>query len=463
MACLSFDFGQVTRRVRLPSISRAALVAPRYFTGATEIPQKVLDLSSATRLPIHDAKALHPAFYNNEQYTKAEREHIYRNNWFAVAHTAEIAQPGDVKVVDVGSSSFILTRDKKGNLNAFHNVCRHRGARVCSSSQTGCKQLVCPYHWWAYRLDGTLKGTPPAATPKERKEKLSLIPVPGVETFAGIIFLNQSANPSPFADVIGDLPEKLMRYDLDHMELHGSVNYDIKGDWKLLAENFVDFYHINAVHPALSKFSKVSDHQPYQGHGQYIGFVTAPLTDSGGPGDSHNFNTFPRLRQAEKKAALFFHIFPNISVTLYPHSMYTLIMLPSETFATTSEQLTMLMAPGARKQDDDDETYMLKSRNLMDFVVNINNEDVVAIENLQRGLVNAQTSNVQGEFLPEYDWSIHRFQNMVISGMQGELIDPSIMPVLNNDFEQKVQAEVDPSVMPVLNTDFEQKVQVEVS
>jgi choline monooxygenase len=402
---------------------------------------QVHKLASATKVPVQEAKALHPAFYINDQYSKVEREQIFGKHWFAVAHTAELAKPGDVKVVDVGSNSFILTRDKSGKLNAFHNACRHRGARVCSKSQSGCKQLVCPYHWWAYRLDGSLKSTPPAATGKEKKETLSLVRVPGVETFAGLIFLNRNPDPVPFADILGDLPEKLKRYDLDSLELHGIQNYNIHGDWKLLAENFIDFYHVNAVHPALAKFSKVVDHHPYQGNGQYVGFVTAPLTDSGGPGDSDRFNSFPRLRNTEKNAALFFHIFPNVSLTVYPHSMYTLIMLPTEEGSKTQEQLTVLMAPGARKEQDSDEQYKHKCQELMDFVVNVNDEDVVAVENLQRGLVTSQSSNVQGEFLPEYDWSIHRFQNMVISGMQGENIDPLILPTLSSHFEDKLQAE----------------------
>lgn len=317
-----------------------------------------------------------------------------------------------------------------------------QGFRGGSSSQKECKQIVCPYHWWAYRLDGTLKSTPPAATPKERKENLGLVRVPGLETFAGIIFLNQNPNPTPFADVLGDLPDKLKRHDLDKLELHGIKDYTVKGNWKLLAENFIDFYHINAVHPALSKFSKVSDHQPYQGKGQYVGFVTTPLSDCGGPGDFHHFNTFPRVTKEEQKAALFFHIFPNVSVTVYPHSMYSLIMLPSDEAGRTHEQLTLLMAPGAQKSDNDDLQHKQKCEDLMDFVVNINDEDVAAIENLQRGLVNARTSNVQGEFLPEYDWPIHRFQNMVISGLLGEFLDPRVVAELTSAFEQKVQAEI---------------------
>jgi choline monooxygenase len=399
-------------------------------------------LASATILPVQEAKALHPAFYVDSEYSQAERARIFETTWFAAAHVAELAKPGDVKVVDVGSSSFILTRDKTGKLNAFHNVCRHRGARVCSSSQSGCKQLVCPYHWWSYRLDGTLKSTPPAATTKERKDHMSLAPVPGVETFAGIVFLNQNPSPTPFADVVGDLPEKLERYDLENLELHGTKHYTIQSNWKLLVENFIDFYHVNAVHPSLAKFSRVDDHQPYQGQGQYVGFVTSPLTNSGGPGDLHNFNLFPRVSAMEQQAALFFHIFPNVSVTLYPHSIYTLIMLPSEECGKTHEQLTFLMGAGARKEQDSQQQFKQKCDDLMNFVVNVNDEDVVAVENLQKGLRNARKTNVQGEFLPEYDWPIHRFQNMVISGLNGEFSASHLTPPPTSEFEKALQAEI---------------------
>lgn len=405
------------------------------------MPTHLEQFAGATAMPVEKAKALHPAFYVDASYSKAERDQIFGMNWFAVAHAAELAKPGDVKVVDVGENSYILTHDKKGNINAFHNSCRHRGARVCSESKSKCVQLVCPYHWWAYRLDGTLKSTPPAATSKERKKDLSLIRVPGVETFAGMIFLNPNPNPAPLSDVLGDLPEKLKRYQLDQLELFGSRNFDIKGDWKLLAENFIDFYHVNAVHPSLSKFSKVEDHQPYQGSGQYVGFVTAPLTNAGGPGDLHHFNSFPGLSNEEQTAALFFHIFPNVSVTVYPHSVYSLIMLPTSEPGQTHEQLTFLMAPGAKLDGDEADVYKRKCQELMDFVVNVNDEDVVAIENLQRGLAHARHQNVQGEFLPEYDWPIHRFQNMVLSGLQGKHLDHSILPELSSAFERKLSAQ----------------------
>jgi len=254
------------------------------------------------------------------------------------------------------------------------------------------------------------------------------------ETFAGMIFLNQQPDHQPLLEVLGDLPNKLARYDFQDLQVCGVKDYDIQGDWKLVAENFVDFYHINAVHPALAKFSKVEDHKPYQGKGQYIGFVTAPLTDCGGPGDSSNFNAFPRILPEETSAALFFHIFPNVSLTVYPHSIYTLMTLPSSTPGHTRERLTLLMGSNAQKAEDSDDRFAEKCSALMDYVTNINNEDVVAIENLQRGLTNARNMELHGEFLPKYDWPIHRFQNMVISGLRGDSLDERISPELDQDF-----------------------------
>lgn len=405
-----------------------------------QVPEALNELGRLTERPIEEAKVLHPLFYTEEQYVQVSNELLFGKHWFAAAHVQELSKPGDVKVVDVGKQSIILTCDKKGKLHAFYNTCRHRGARVLSAGSSGCKQLVCPYHWWAYRLDGTLKSTPPAAVPKERKEELGLVPVPGVDCFAGIIFLNQQPNPPPLRSVLGDLPEKLERYDFDKMDLHSQKTYDIAGDWKLIAENFVDFYHIDAVHPELSKFSRVDDHLPYQGDGQYVGFVTSPLTDCGGPGDSHHFNSFPRLKKIEANSALFFHIFPNVSITIYPHSVYTLLTRPSKTYGRTLETLSLLMAPDAKKEDVCGDEHHEKCDALMSFVTNINDEDVVAIENLQQGLGNMSGLGMHGEFLPKYDWPVHRFQNMVLNGLRGSLVNNDVLPRLDNAFERKVSS-----------------------
>jgi len=96
------------------------------------------------------------------------------------------------------------------------------------------------------------------------------------------------------------------------------------------------------------------------------------------------------------------------------------------------------MAPDAKKHGESQDAFHGKCQALMDFVVKVNDEDVVAIENLQKGLANARSQNLHGEFIPKFDWPIHRFQNMVLNGLHGTLLDDNLMPPLTNEFEQHV-------------------------
>merc|ERR1719188_1155397 len=98
------------------------------------------------------------------------------------------------------------------------------------------------------------------------------------------------------------------------------------------------------------------------------------------------------------------------------------------------------MSPEARKSADTPDVYQQKCDALMDFVVKINDEDVVAIEGLQRGLNNARKYDLHGEFLPKYDWTVHRFQNMVLNGIHGQPVNDNLTPDLCDEFEQRVRA-----------------------
>jgi len=405
-----------TAKTRGDSLRRLYSSAP----SSWPVPERYQQLALETRAPIELAKALHPSFYTDQEYAQHETDHIFGSQWFAIAHTAELSS-GDVKVVQISSKSVFLTRDSKGQLHAYYAATR----------------VVCSHN---FRAQSSVSENLLVALDRQTAEVLGYTAVPAIEVFAGMVFINFKPHASPLSDALGDLPSKLSRYDLDYSTLHGKKHYGISGNWKLAAENFVDFFHINAVHPELAKFSQVDDHLPYQGKGQYIGFATSPLTDIGGPPDRSHFNPFPRLLPDELSGALFFHIFPNVSVTLYPHSMYTLITLPSETPGNTQQQLTLLMAPNARKHVDDNHHFHSKCDDLMRFVTRINDEDTQAVEALQSGLANAAGNGLTGKFVPQFDWPIHRFQNLLISSFDDTMLNDGIMPQLFNDFEQKLMA-----------------------
>ena len=115
-----------------------------------------------TRAAVEHALTIIPEAYTSEEFHALEQKQIFQNSWVPCAVLPEVKNPGDVKVVTVGGESIIITRNKEGELRAFYNVCRHRGVQMLDSDCTAVKstRIRCPYHSWAYDLNGKCLGTP---------------------------------------------------------------------------------------------------------------------------------------------------------------------------------------------------------------------------------------------------------------------------------------------------------------
>ena len=114
----------------------------------------------ATRLPVDLASTLIPDAYTSAEFHALEQERIFGTAWVPVCVTDEVREPGAFVVVEVGGRSLIVCRNRDGALRAHHNVCRHRGSRLVSEPGRVERFFQCPYHAWAYDLDGTCLGTP---------------------------------------------------------------------------------------------------------------------------------------------------------------------------------------------------------------------------------------------------------------------------------------------------------------
>ncbi len=106
------------------------------------------------RRPVAEARGLPGAAYTSEEFYQLEQERLFPRTWMGVAFAHEIPDPGDAIPVTVAGLPVILLRDKKGEIRAFHNVCRHRAALVLREPEKGLSNLRCPYHAWTYGLDG---------------------------------------------------------------------------------------------------------------------------------------------------------------------------------------------------------------------------------------------------------------------------------------------------------------------
>ena len=147
----------------------------------------------------------------------------------------------------------IVTRDESGALQAFYNVCRHRGTRICAEEKGQfAGSIQCPYHAWTYALDGRLVAAPHMDdTPDFRCEDYRLGPV-AVGSWAGFVFVTLATSPRPLSDQIGALAAKFAPWQMDGLKRAYRATYDVKANWKLVIRT-TEYLHCPIIHPALQR------------------------------------------------------------------------------------------------------------------------------------------------------------------------------------------------------------------
>jgi choline monooxygenase len=381
---------------------------------------------SETRLPVELASSLIADSYRSVDYYVDEQEQIFAKGWVGVGATSEVSAVGQVIVRQVSGRSVIITRNTDGNIKAFLNVCRHRGSRLIKEDCIlKVARIRCPYHSWAYDLDGSCIGTPlfegsdipdgmraafDMGDAKEfSREDYPLFPVQ-VNTFGPLIFVSLNNEVAPLADSLGDLPDRLLSYDMGSWTVRANKDYDIGGNWKLIAENFMEYYHLPWVHPKLAKVSRVEDHYRWQGPGMYTGMITTPIS-----GDDPAWLALPPhsgLEGSDLESGRFILMFPNVALALLPNHLFVMILEPRGPGRTYERTFTLthpetVETEGANVAIDD----------LQAFWDEVNMEDVDIVENVQAGIATPEYQG--GRMCYRFEEPVHRFQNMIIDRMVG--------------------------------------------
>ena len=211
---------------------------------------EALDLQAliASRKPGYSLPA---PFYLSSEIYQRDLELIFGRHWIFVGVEPEIPEAGDLFTVDIGRDSVIILRDDDRVVRAFHNVCRHRGARLRPEGRGMVGNLVCPYHQWTYNLQGELVHNQHMGEEFERC-RFGLKPV-HVRSLAGLLFICLAEIPAQGFDEMHDAIE---RYIAPHRIANTKVAFqkDIieHGNWKLTMENNRECYHCSANHPELT-------------------------------------------------------------------------------------------------------------------------------------------------------------------------------------------------------------------
>jgi carnitine monooxygenase subunit len=192
------------------------------------------------------------SWYSSPEIAALERERIFRRAWQYAGRFEELIAPGSIAATQVGGLPVVLTRDRDDVLRAFADVCRHRGAVVASGAgERGT--LQCPYHAWTYGLDGRLRAAPRTRDdPSFELDGLGLVPL-AVGRWGPFVFVNPDEAAGPLEDALGDLPSVAAEHglDLDALRFHHRVEYEIRANWKIALENYLECYHCQLNHPGL--------------------------------------------------------------------------------------------------------------------------------------------------------------------------------------------------------------------
>jgi len=195
--------------------------------------------------------SLEAPFYVSEDVLKADVEHIFSKHWIFVAVEPQIPEEGDYITVDIGSTSVLIVRDEDGEVRAFHNVCRHRGAKLCAQHQGATGNIVCPYHQWTYNLKGVLIHTDHMGEGFNHHGH-GLKPV-HARSLGGLIFICLAETPpADFEDMAREMTPYIAPHRLAECKVAASVDIIEEGNWKLTMENNRECYHCRGNHPELT-------------------------------------------------------------------------------------------------------------------------------------------------------------------------------------------------------------------
>jgi phenylpropionate dioxygenase-like ring-hydroxylating dioxygenase large terminal subunit len=346
--------------------------------------------------------------YNNADMTRLELERILMPSWQIVCHVNSIPKPSDFETFDLGPESIFVMRDRDGSIRAFHNVCRHRGARLLDGAGTCAATITCPYHGWSYRHDGSLIGMPVRESfPGLDRSEHGLRPV-RVDTAFGFVFVCLAGDPPPVSKIWGKLAEDFLPYRCEEMVPLGPISSEVWNvDWKIAMDNYLESYHVPIGHPGLYRMftPDYEDQASVPGIARGVSWLREQESPRWSEGLYQRLirKVATDLPEENRRCWRFYSALPNLGIDVFPDQMDFFQVLPSGP-GKCIVRGAVFGLPDARPE-------MRVVRYLNSRInTQVNNEDKWLCGRVQRGL--ASSSYRPGPLSQLERW-MHEFHNLL--------------------------------------------------
>jgi phenylpropionate dioxygenase-like ring-hydroxylating dioxygenase large terminal subunit len=354
---------------------------------------------------IETGSTLPASWYADPAVLVLERERIFARYWQYVGRVEQVGEPGDFFASRAGHIPVLVVRTHTG-LNAFVNVCRHRGHLValgCGRRET----LQCPYHAWTYDLDGNLRAAPRSEREAGfNKEDFSLLPMQ-VDVWGPFVFVNADLEAPPLAEALGEIPVHVASsgLDLDSLSFRDHYEWELRANWKLGLENFLECYHCPVAHPSFSDLIDVDQDSYVLSSSGLVSSQFGPVRPAAFDGNRRR----PYDPSGEIAEAQYHLLWPNFTINVNPGPPNISV----NTWSPVDVGLTRGTSDYFFGPDVPDE--LMEEMRRFDREVGAQDESLV--ESVQAGLASGMIP--RGRLLLGSEHLIQHFQRLVATALAG--------------------------------------------
>lgn len=367
------------------------------------------ELAENVAVPFERAHAMPTSVYTSEEFLAGEIDSIFSKDWFCAGRASAISEPGEYITLELAGQPIMVIREKSGALRAQSNVCLHRMSTLLEG-RGKTNAIVCPYHAWTYELSGELRGAPAMTENQAFCKNGMRLPEVRCEVWLGWIMVTLNKDAPPVASQLSEVADMVADYQMENYRETFFETHVWDTNWKVLAENFMESYHLPVCHRGtIGGLSKLDEMICPPGSDAF-NYHTILKDDTLSIALAHPNNT--RMQGDRRRTTYLLAIYPSLLITLTPGYFWYLSLHPEGV-----GKVRIMFGGGMSTDFADDPKAQEHFEQLKTLLDEVNVEDRGCTEKVYKGLCSdfAKPGPLSHLERPNYDFAQYLSSRIQVS------------------------------------------------